>query len=109
MIFVEIWSVAEEPEEIKNNKSNVYTLRNRKLKILSDITMGFIEDEHQYMKSLNRLESVTNSQDPDMMELMKTLQASIHSSNEYLFRMSDIREKLVYAYSQKKKVAKLLL
>lgn len=60
----DIWLMPEKLEDIPQNPALVYTLRNRRLKLLSQSAMEMVERESRFCQSLHQLLDLVSMDDP---------------------------------------------
>ncbi|KAI8844045.1 hypothetical protein HDU78_010661 [Chytriomyces hyalinus] len=120
----EIWAPIESPEDVKNIKPHVRTLRSRQLKIMGHTLMETIETETAKNQPLVRLVDALQMDDPLLQDLdlgdmgvpsevqrefRDVVQDCVNCNFEFLRQISMVRSKLMVAHDKKKVLAKLLV
>ncbi|KAI8823379.1 uncharacterized protein EV422DRAFT_565329 [Fimicolochytrium jonesii] len=118
-----LWSFPTHITTAAATASFSHTLTNRALKVLSHTAMEMMEAEADFGRSLAGVANVLQGDDPlfqdgeiekvvgeDLLaEVRGDLQELMSCSEEYIKRMSDMRDRLLLAYTQKKSLAKELM
>ncbi|KAI9092719.1 hypothetical protein DFS34DRAFT_288398 [Phlyctochytrium arcticum] len=119
----EIWSLPDSPTDLSRVSSVLHALKDRHLKILSQSAMAMVEREQEFNKTIARFAAIIQMDDPMVQDvgfeeglpgevlkgLREGVQELVSCSNEYVKRIGDMRDKLIMAHVQKKRLAKKLL
>ncbi|KAJ3319597.1 hypothetical protein HDU76_000499 [Blyttiomyces sp. JEL0837] len=116
----EIWAPLDKPEDLTRNKALSRTLRSRRLKMMSNTAMEFIEQEMEMNRVLSRLVDFVQGDDPLSQEIdfmdcgvpveeacdfREVVQDLVSTSNEFIEQLTKTRAKLMAAHQRKKKLA----